>query len=656
MSFRDETSATAAAISVGPAGGRMRMRGAAVEQHADAGAVIEQAFADLAANVPADVILPKLRAVEAEVEMEPRLKARFLRARAVATNRLGFGSEALGDLHDARRLLETVDDADELARVFLALATVFTWRGDGREAALALLRAVAEASVAGDRNATALAMIEAGRLQIENGRPADAQALISRALELGGDTLPKREYQRAWINLLQVSVAAGMIGPARQQRAQTATILAEAAPRLHMLERLESARLDRLAGDYPAARAALAGATECAPGDPDSFERVEIAHAEAELALAQGEAATAARLLHAVVIPRYASDDLAAREVQARLLHAEALEFLQHWEECDRTLGAALRRAIARGLTGYADRVRSRIAARGSDQQAGMSGDVPAAAVSDTAARFVRQRPLGAGGFAKVLRAYDLELGVEVAIKRSSLKDLYDPALRGRLLEAARTEVEAASRLNHPGIARVYGLLADSNGDSLLIEEFVEGPTLRDALKTPLAPARVFDLLARIAFSLAAVHATGVVHRDLKPDNIILRGGAAPVLVDFGIALLKHGDDSAAGGTPGYMPPEQARGGRIDPRADLYALGVTAYEALTGGLPEAPSSFMSTIATSWLRVRALVTRLADAGVDAGAARLIGQMMAPHPRWRPASAAIVGASFAEAAARSGGRGH
>ncbi|MCC7346070.1 MAG: serine/threonine protein kinase, partial [Variibacter sp.] len=299
--------------------------------------------------------------------------------------------------------------------------------------------------------------------------------------------------------------------------------------------------------------------------------------------------------------------------------------------------------------------VRSRIAARGSDERAGLSGDVPAEAASpDTASRFVRQRPLGAGGFAKVMRAYDLELGVEVAIKRSSLKDIYDPALRGRLLEAARTEVEAASRLNHPGIARVYGLLSEPNGDSLLIEEFIEGPTLRDALKAKMEPARAYDLFARVAFSLAAVHATGVVHRDIKPDNIILRGGNAPALVDFGIALLSKAGDSAAGGTPGYMPPEQAKGGRIDARTDLYALGVTVYEALTGKIPGAPSSFLPAILASFFRKRELCRELVDAGIDAGAAGLIASLMAPHPHWRPTSAATVGTSFAEAAARAAGR--
>src|SRR5262249_49565203 len=150
----------------------------------------------------------------------------------------------------------------------------------------------------------------------------------------------------------------------------------------------------------------------------------------------------------------------------------------------------------------------------------------------------------------------------------------------------------AASRISHPGIARIYGLLTESDGDALLVEEFVEGPTLRSVMAKEQEPARLLDLLSRIAFSLAAVHAANVIHRDLKPHNVILRGGASPVLVDFGIALLdRNRKNMAKGGTPFYMSPEQARGRSVDTRADLYSLGVTAYEALVGRRPEEESSF-----------------------------------------------------------------
>ena len=107
-------------------------------------------------------------------------------------------------MHEARRLLETGDHPQELAAIFQAIARVFSWRGESREAALALLRVVAEAS--GDPLAVALALIEGGRLQMEIGRPADAQALLSRALGLAGSLLPKREFQRAWINSPNPSV------------------------------------------------------------------------------------------------------------------------------------------------------------------------------------------------------------------------------------------------------------------------------------------------------------------------------------------------------------------------------------------------------------------------------------------------------------------
>jgi len=151
-------------------------------------AALDACLADLADNAPADAVLARLRTLEPALRGDIVARARLLRARAIATNRLGFAGEALGDLHEARRLLEDGGDRPELAAVLQTIATVFSWRGEGREAALALLRVVAEA--AGDPPAVALALIEAARLQMEIGRPAEAQALLTRALELGGLALP----------------------------------------------------------------------------------------------------------------------------------------------------------------------------------------------------------------------------------------------------------------------------------------------------------------------------------------------------------------------------------------------------------------------------------------------------------------------------------
>jgi tRNA A-37 threonylcarbamoyl transferase component Bud32 len=515
---------------------------------------------------------------------------------------------------------------------------VFGWRGESREAALALLRVVAEAKE--DRLAVALALIEGGRLQMEIGRPADARALLTRALELGA-SLPKREFQRAWVNLLQAAVAAGQVELARAQLAGMPEALAQAPPRLLLLGHLESARVEMKSGDFAAAMAALDQARIHAPAGDDAFERVEIAEVEAELALARGDAQKAAALF-GNIISRYADDDLAAREVRARLIHAAALEALNHTEEAERTLSAALRRALARGLTGHADEVRSRLMA-----DHGGPGRTPglpvAGAEVDPQRRFVRQRALGSGAFGKVMRAYDLELGVEVAIKRASRGQHYDPAIREQLLQAARTEVAATSRLDHPGIARVYGLLAVEGGDTLVIEEYVEGRTLRETMQTGLDRAHGFNLLSRIAFALAAVHGAGVIHRDLKPDNIILRGGDAPVLIDFGVALLAGKREMPGAGTPAYMAPEQARGRSVDERADLYSLGVIAYELLMGERPEPPRSLVPF--TGLGPLRRINTALVQAGIDKDAAGLVTRLLAPRPALRPRSAAAIGNTFA-----------
>ena len=419
--------------------------------------------------------------------------------------------------------------------------------------------------------------------------------------------------------------------------------LTGASARLLLLAELEGARCALYTRDFAAAAAALDRAALHAPESADAFERVEIAETQAEFALARGDAASAAALL-TPVMARYADDDLAAREIRARLVQARALEALGRTDEAERTLGAALRRALARSLTGYADQVRSRLMT----DYGGPTriGDSPVATEVDPAQRFVRQRQLGSGAFGKVFHAYDLELGIEVAIKRAARGTNYDPALRDRLLQAARTEVIATARLDHPGIARVFGVLPVQGGDTLVIEEFVEGPTLRQAMDASLDRARSLALLSRIAFALAAL-----IHRDLKPDNVILRGNDAPVLIDFGVALLAGERHQAGTGTPAYMAPEQARGQSVDARADLYALGVMAHEMLSGARPEASRSRLPF--TGFAQTRAIRGSLTAMGIAPDIAELVCRLLAPRPRLRPNSAAGVALLFAKASDGSRG---
>lgn len=253
---------------------------------------------------------------------------------------------------------------------------------------------------------------------------------------------------------------------------------------------------------------------------------------------------------------------------------------------------------------------------------------------------------MGAGGYGSVERAYDLELGVEVAIKRISLECIYDLRDRTRLLKSARTEVAAASRIQHPGVVRVYGMLIDGSGDALVIEELVEGQTLRSIMGKPIPVAQALDLITRVAFALAAVHAANIVHRDVKPENIILRDQSSPVLVDFGVAVIsgQHHRLPAAG-TRNYMPPEQIRGHRLDGRADLYALGVIAHEMLLGLVRRPAEAGLLTIG----RARRYRRDLEDIGVDRDTSKLLAKLLSPFRCLRPRSAAMIGAHFSRCGA-------
>ena len=194
----------------------------------------------------------------------------------------------------------------------------------------------------------------------------------------------------------------------------------------------------------------------------------------------------------------------------------------------------------------------------------------------------------GLGAFGIVYRARDCELDRPVALKVLRSGALASPEEADRLLREARS----VGRLSHPNIVPVHD--AGRDGETcFLATEFVAGSTLADRLATGPIPAREAAVLAaQLAEALQHAHAQGVIHRDVKPSNILLEECGTPRLTDFGLALRNGGENTltSAGevlGTPAYMPPEQARGEshQVDGRSDLYSLGVVLYEMLTGELP-----------------------------------------------------------------------
>jgi len=213
-------------------------------------------------------------------------------------------------------------------------------------------------------------------------------------------------------------------------------------------------------------------------------------------------------------------------------------------------------------------------------------------------------RELGAGGMGVVYLAEDTRLGRSVAVKALSPLYLTDDHARQRL----QREAQAAAALTHPAIATVYAL-EEFDGAPYLVCEYVTGTTLREALRAgPLSTAILLHAGVEIAGALAAAHASHVVHRDLKPDNVMLTPAGAIKILDFGLARFRppaSGDGMAQArltqpgaviGTPGYMAPEQLRGEDPDFRADLFAFGVTMYELATGRHPFSGDDAVSTIA------------------------------------------------------------
>jgi DNA-binding beta-propeller fold protein YncE len=192
---------------------------------------------------------------------------------------------------------------------------------------------------------------------------------------------------------------------------------------------------------------------------------------------------------------------------------------------------------------------------------------------------------IGRGGMATVFKAYQTSLSRFVAIKVLPALYAEDRSFRDRF----QNEATAIARLRHPNILAVYDY-GEHDGVPYIVTELVSGGTLQSRLGKPLSPIEALDILRPIASALDYSHSRGIIHRDVKPSNVLLDEDGRPVLADFGVAYMLASTARLTGtglavGTPAYMAPEQAAGGQLGAATDIYALTVVLYEMLTGEVP-----------------------------------------------------------------------
>jgi eukaryotic-like serine/threonine-protein kinase len=256
--------------------------------------------------------------------------------------------------------------------------------------------------------------------------------------------------------------------------------------------------------------------------------------------------------------------------------------------------------------------------------------------------RYRLESRIASGGMGDVWRGADLVLDRPVAVKLLRTEYAQHPETVARF----RAEARHAAALSHPAIAQVYDFgEADYGRAPFLVMELVDGPPLTKLLADgPLEAAMALDVVAQVAAGLAAAHAAGVLHRDIKPGNLLVGPGGRVKITDFGISyaagsapLTRTG---TVIGTPGYLAPERLTGAGAGPAGDVYSLGMVAYQCLAGRLPFAGTAVEIALAHQHQQLPPL-----PPSVPYDVAALIGDMTAKDPSIRPRSAGEVAARAA-----------
>ncbi len=270
-----------------------------------------------------------------------------------------------------------------------------------------------------------------------------------------------------------------------------------------------------------------------------------------------------------------------------------------------------------------------------------------------TLGRYPIERELGRGAMGRVYLAQDPHIARNLAIKTLAYGHL-DPEERQRVKARFFREAEAAGRLRHPQIVSVYDV-GEEPDLAFIVMDYIEGRPLSELTHKDrlLPPAKVYALIAQVAEALAYAHSQQVVHRDIKPGNILYQPEAGRITVtDFGIARIAEGAQTQTGeifGSPLYMSPEQLRGQKVGPASDIFSLGVTFYQLLIGSLPFAGDN-IAELSFQIVQGRQRNIRDLRPQLPTSATRIINKALQKDPQKRYASATDMARALSKAIER------
>ncbi|MFN0264830.1 protein kinase domain-containing protein [Tepidamorphus sp. 3E244] len=520
----------------------------------------------LAVNTdPAD-LMRRFGELEKSGALDDPPSPRALRAKAVLQNRLGLPENAILLLTEARGR----EGDPEAWKTSRELATIFSWRGDVDRANTELLRAMVEASASGRQDMLPFFLADAGRVAMERGDPQTGILCFKAAID--GMPVGEREHVRAAIGHIQCLnwaedyAAAGVFITALEPFVKARN------QRLRQLFAMEKARYCAGIDDAEGLSAALRETEALLPSDPSAWEHVEYALVKFETIHAiEDDSSTPDELRD--IIERLQEDQLYIQEAMVRLALADALK---QEGEPDAAIGEAARAlALAAKLKNQRTlyRARTLLLQLSDDAHANDPAEPDDLPLS---ARFVRASRIGKGGYGSVYKAVDIETGTMVAVKTIALSGISDPQVRAERLADVRKELNASRSVTSPHVARVLETFV-SNDELVLVQELISGGELDESCKGRLEKPAMLRFLAQAAFGLSSLHKAGIVHRDIKPQNILLRADGTPVIVDFGLAgIAGEREDDKLRGTRDYMAPELLRSKErlFDPAADAFAFGV----------------------------------------------------------------------------------